>query len=113
VKTATARDSWECGPLKTGCNFAKTRRERAPMICMRHFITEPPPGWKEKFGIIASNFASPPAARSSDGRLDAFNEVMLQPSFTHFWQRQCIYWLGFKYPLYQHRLHNKLCGYPD
>jgi len=76
---------------------------------MRHFITEPPPGWKEKFGLIASNFATPSTPPHRMGRLDSFIPIILQPFFTCFWQRQRIYWLGFKYPLYQYHLPNMLC----
>jgi hypothetical protein len=35
--------------------------------------------------------------------------AITQPRFTHFWQRQCNYWLGFKYRLNQHRFHKTLC----
>ena len=44
VETATARDSKECGPFEDKCNLAKARRGQAAMVCMRHFITDPPPG---------------------------------------------------------------------
>jgi hypothetical protein len=37
------------------------------MVCMRHFITEPTPGWKEKFGYIPVKFAAPPVVAPPDG----------------------------------------------
>jgi hypothetical protein len=43
------------------------------------------------------------------GRLPFPIGAIPQPRFTHFWQRQCNYWLGFKSLLNQHRFHKTLC----
>jgi hypothetical protein len=73
------------------------------------FYNRPTTLLKSKVWLYCINFTALRAPRLTDLTAGFPHEAIPPTPFTHFWQRQCIYWLGFKYPLSQHWLPNMIC----